>query len=128
MSPLPLPSGPVNDQSWEQARDGVQDNFDTIALAAASFGGKSVEVRFGVSTVTWPGGAGTSNGLVVSHGLGRTPVVVVATQNTSSGLAKIPVVATQAFTTTAFTLYAGTVDGTSPANTATTTISWIAIG
>lgn len=125
---VPLPWASVRNPDGSLNPEALQADIDELAKAMPGLGGASMEIRFGVSTVTWPGGSGISNGLVVTHGLGRPPVVVVATQNTSVGLAKIPTVGTQAFTTTTFTLFAGTVDGTSPTNTSTSTISWIAIG
>lgn len=80
-------------------------------------------IRAGAGTVTWPGGSQTSTALTVTHGLGRTPVAVVAT-NTS---APNPMF-TMNYTATTFQVVCGTNDLSSPANGVTNGFVWVAVG
>lgn len=75
---MDLPDPDVQTGPWDVAKAGVQRNFDALADASGLFGGKSVEVRFGTDTLTYPGGSVLTNVKTITHGLGRTPVAVVA--------------------------------------------------
>jgi hypothetical protein len=88
-------------------------------------GGRSIGVRFGVSTLTWPGGVAGSSIGTVTHGLGRTPVCVLATVN-AGGVAGPAWTGTPGATT--FPLAARTADGSSPGAGTTTSVSWVVIG
>jgi hypothetical protein len=87
-----------------------------------------VEIRYGIATGTWPGGSPRANDTTISHGLGRTPVVVLATVVSSPSGTWFPVVATISYTTTGFNLTAVTSDGSSPANGTAYNVAWVAVG
>ena len=107
----------------------VQRNFDALARLALDAGGVSASVRFGTGTITWPGGSPRANTLNVDHGLGGTPIVVLATPTSSLGGGVIfPVVATFAYGATQFSASSVTSDGSSPAAATTHTFVWLAIG
>ena len=84
-------------------------------------------IAWGSGTVTWPGGSGGSNSIAVAHGLGAVPASVICTVGASSGLSNSPVIEAINLTSSSFQVACQTVDGTSPANTATTTFFWLAI-
>lgn len=104
----------------------VQRNFDKLDAEVLGTGGIDAGIRFGTLTLTWPGGAAASNAVAVAHGLGTTPVAVVATSNTTAGTGLIAVVAF--FDATTVTLQGETTGGFAPLAAATNTVSWIAIG
>ena len=81
------------------------------------------KVQFGNATVTWPGGANASSYTTVTHSLGSTPVVVVAT-NTSgpTGYCEVQSIG-------ATTFQVRTVDPlATPAAATTGTLSYICLG
>lgn len=105
---------------WEAVRRAV----DTLRSLVPDMGGASLSVRIGVATLTWPGGSQSTSGAVVQHGLGKTPVVVLAT------VLNPPVDAwswVQTLTSTAFTVV-GRTSSAAPAGGTTATVSWLAIG
>jgi hypothetical protein len=105
-----------------------QDKFDALANAMPGIGGRTVEIRYaGPTNVTWPGGSPFSNIMSIPHGLGKIAITVVATL-VSGGPAGFCAVATDSYTTTTFNVRLGTVDGSSPANTTVSTVTWLAIG
>lgn len=118
---LQLPHGPDDDPARQQ-------KFEAIVRAMPGFGGKSIEIRFGTATGTWPGGSPRANNDSTSHGLGRAPVVVLVTVTSSPSASWFPVVATFAYTSTGFSFSAVTSDGSSPAATTAYAVAWIAIG
>lgn len=75
----------------------LQRNINKLASLLFDTGGKSLGFRIGRGTVTFPT-ATQSNTLAVSHGLGRAPVVVLATCAQGSGVTY----ATTAYTATTF--------------------------
>jgi hypothetical protein len=88
----------------------------------------------GSATVTWPGASGFSNALAVNHGIvnadgtAKLPTAVLITNSANFGINVFSLGAAYTYTTTQFTLQACTVDGQLPANTATSTFAWLAIG
>lgn len=104
-----------------------QDKFDAVAKAMPWFGGKSVEFRFGGTTLTWPGGTANSNVKSVDHGLSRVPAVVLATP-VDSGPFRFSKLAITGTTATAFTIDAQTGDLSSPVFNTQIGVAWIAIG
>lgn len=63
----------------------VQENLDALARSGSSYGGGSVEERFGRGTVTFAAST-SSNVVAVSHGLGRKPSVVVVSSIEGTGV------------------------------------------
>lgn len=114
---LALPGG-LDDDSERQQK------FDQIAQAMPGFGGKSVEIRYGTTVLTWTAST-TSAGATVSHGLGKTPQIVVATVGAygSSNAAHAQV---GGFGATTFNLQGQITAGA--ALTGTLPCYWIAIG
>jgi hypothetical protein len=124
---MSLPLEQVTDYDGKLDVDTVQRNFDAVSIAMPGLGGASVEVRFGVGTMTWPGGQSISTELTISHGLGRIPKVVVATMQTN-GQGQVVAVHAGAYTSTTFKAQADWVQGFSPAAGTTMPVGWIAIG
>jgi hypothetical protein len=89
--------------------------------------GADRKIAFGQSNVTWPGAASISNQLTVTHGLGTTPLVVVATMQTNS---QGQVIACHAggYTATTFLLQAEWVGGFQPGAGGTIPAAWVAVG
>lgn len=111
---LQLPGGRDDDELR-------QLKFDAIAKAMPGFGGAAVEIRWGAGTVDFTASA-TSAGKVVSHGLSRTPSVVIACEvTTGNGV----ILRTNTYTSTSFTAV-----GTNPfgSGTYSASFAWIAIG
>jgi hypothetical protein len=114
------------------AYDVAQRNFDVIEALAVTAGDQSAQIRFGTATLTWPGGSPRGDNVSVSHGLARTPVVVLVTASTGVGASTtvFPVVAVRGGTMTSTTveLTAVTSDGSSPAAATEATVHWLAVG
>lgn len=119
---IPLPGGPEPDP-------GRRQKFDALARAILGLGGKSVELRFGTGTVTWPGGNPFTSTVTIPHGLGRAAVVALATAALPPGSANatVSVVSKDATNVVWQGCVADTVSG-SPAAATTRTFYWIAIG
>ena len=115
---IPNAAQPTPGQGFTLPIDGTQP----LMLAALG----SRKIAFGTGTLTWPGGAGGSNNVAVTHGLGVTPVSVVITGSSDSG----PWAAYMANTLGAktFSVNAHTTDGSSPAAATSQTFYWFAIG
>lgn len=105
----------------------VQRNFDQLAQLVPDSGGQLSAIRFGVANVTWPGGSATSTSVAVAHGLGATPLVVVATLKDGGG-AQYSSVAAFSYDADSFNVQLHTDDASTPANTVTSVVAWIAIG
>jgi hypothetical protein len=100
-------------------------NFAITAQRALSLGGSvQGDVRIGVATVTWDGSHATASA-TVSHGLGRTPIVVLVTPQGGPFLLHYAV---STFTATTFALSVPTSDGSFPAAATTRDIYWLVIG
>jgi hypothetical protein len=126
---LPLPAITGADGRLDPAA--VQFAIDVMARQFLDSGGRSLKIRTGTTTISWPGGSVTSDTETVTHGLGSTPAVVlvsVASSGGVSGITLIPTVQAFTYTSTQFSVTAYTVDAQTPLNTATTPISWLAIG
>jgi hypothetical protein len=98
-------------------------NFQALARLGIDTGGQSVGIRFGVATLSWTASTDSAV-LTVTHGLGRTPVVVVANSFSAASFASVPYCTTLSFTSTSFGL-AGIVRA---AFTGSTQVCWVAIG
>lgn len=106
----------------EQILDGsvTARNFDAVARLLIDTGDQSFGVRIGTADATFTA-ADTSASTVVSHGLGRTPVVVVM-QERGGGLRA----SVDARSDTTFTFRGYTTQGTTLTNTVT--YDWLVIG
>jgi hypothetical protein len=82
---MKLPDPDIQMGPWESVREGVQRNLDALASAIVGTGGKSLEYRSGIDTVTFSA-SNASATTVVSHGLGRIPNSVVATSAAGFGI------------------------------------------
>lgn len=115
------------DGDWATARR----NFEKLTATGLDTGGRRVGVRFGVQTLTWPGGSQISNAPTVSHGLGRTPIGVlygrIGGLSAGSALA-IPFTDAGSMDDTSFDVAAKTHDESSPAAATTASIFWVVIG
>lgn len=86
-------------------------------------GGQSVGIRFAQATLSFA--ASTNSGTItVSHGLGRTPIVVVATAHNAPAFGNVPTCHAATFTSTTFQMN-GEVK---TAFTGDVAVSWVAIG
>lgn len=94
---------------------------DLLVLGALARG-----VRFGTQTLSWAGGTNRSASPVITHGLGHTPVVVL-TGSDSPSSTWFPVMVTDTYTATTFTIRGITSDNSSPAAVSATAY-WVAIG
>lgn len=101
--------------------DSVRRNFERL-FQMFDTGGESVGVRFGLGTDAWPGGADTSTGVTITHGLGREPVAVF-TQSTTLVAHCRPT----AVDSTGFTATHKTIDGSSP-GAGNANFYWMAVG
>lgn len=113
----------VGPDEWEK----VGSNFDALMQLVVDTGGKNgIGIRFGVATLSWANAQQFSATANVAHGLGRTPLVVLALGNGTGGPNLTTV---QAFTigATTFQLQGGFVTGTS-AGVSTVNVGWVAIG
>jgi hypothetical protein len=109
----------------------AQRNFDRLAALAVTAGDQSADIRFGTATITWPGGSVRASNTSVSHGLGRTPAVAIATAQTGVGgsLTVMPVaIVRNTMTDTTLEISAVTSDESSPAAATTATVWWLAVG
>src|SRR4051812_14654890 len=102
-------------------------NFDKLRALVPDTGGHSIGIRFGTQTLTWAGGTTRTGSPVISHGLGKAPVVVFPSCSSPSGT-WFPVLVVDTFTATSFTTRGVTSDGSSPGAGTTTTAYWLAIG
>lgn len=81
-------------------------------------------VRFGSSTLTYPGGAPTVT-LTVSHGLAAAPTTIVATPD-NSATGKLTNASVGNITPTTFDITGHTIDGSNPAAATTVAVYWVA--
>ncbi len=102
--------------------DGI-DSLGFLKLATVA----DRKVSFGTSTLAWPGGAARCTPLTVNHGLGTTPVVVLATVGGGT-TTRFPAIETDTYGATTFRVVADTIDAENPPNTTTTTVVWLAVG
>lgn len=100
----------------------TQRNFDVLDRLVPENGGRGVRERSGVTSVSTSGA--TTGSASVTHGMGSTPVTVVATaMNSTGGLTNVCVDTVGA---TAFNVSVKFTDGV--ARTTTITVGWIARG
>jgi hypothetical protein len=94
---------------------GLNRVVDTLRSLVPDAGGVSLAVRVGTATLTWAGGTPFSDFPTVSHGLGKTPTVILPAA--SSGLAgsKFVLVTAFTYTSTGFTVQGVTDDRSNPA-------------
>lgn len=106
----------------------VRRNFERLAALALDTGGESVGIRFGTATVTWAGASGTSGTLVVSHGLGTTPLVTLASvMGTASDSSVVFAFTGSAPGGSTFNVAARNPSAI-PVNGTTAKVAWLAIG
>lgn len=112
----------------ERVRQLLQSLVIDAGIDATTKLPRSVGIRFGTATITWPGGTPFAT-VAVTHGLGRTPTAVFAgdagggTMNTN-----IPVWSATSPGATTFTAAAETSDASAPAVGLTRTFYWLAVG
>lgn len=113
---LQLPGGPDDDHVRQR-------KFDEIAQAMPGFGGKSMEVRFGITNLAFAAST-TLTVTGIAHGLGRVPVAIIATSHGAPSFGQLVLCDTGGWTTTTFQLNGEL----KTAYTGTIPVSWIAIG
>lgn len=100
----------------------AQRNFDTLTRTMLETGGVSASIRFGTKSVSTS--ASTTGTASVTHGMGATPLLVVATAlNSTGGLTNVCV---DTIGATTFNTSIKFTDGV--ARTTSITVGWIAIG
>lgn len=97
-------------------------NFLTLASLTLGTGGRELELRWGVGTLTFTASAGSA-ALNVTHGLGKAPVACFAAA-LNAGFGNVPYPVFSALGTTTFVLQ-GEVK---TAFSGSVTMMWIAIG
>lgn len=100
----------------------VQKGLETLGLAAIDSGGRSLKIRVGTGTLTFTAAA-TSATSTVAHGLGSTPVVVLAQADAGIAFCFIQVNSKDATNV----VYQGHDTG-GVARTGTNTFYWLVIG
>lgn len=82
----------------------------------------------GSTTVVWPGGASLSNGTVVTHGLPTTPTSVVAIMGALvGGVSVVCAIQVVTLTATTFTVFAQTIDASTPVAASSVAVYWLAL-
>lgn len=114
----------------EQLADGsISDrNFQKLMGLVVDTGGRAVGLRWGVDVWTYPGGTPKTSQKVVSHGLGRTPVVVLVCGAQLNGVNETIAGEAGSYTATTFTTQASLVQGFTPGAGNTNPFVWVAIG
>lgn len=113
------PLEPIQPGDW----DGVQRLVDLLSRLLIDVGGRSIGVRFGSGTLTFPGGSPSTSTVTVNHGLGRTPVAVCVCNEFLGSIGSVNTLTSTTFQTLGFT-----VDGSSPGAGTGAPFYWIAIG
>lgn len=111
--------------SLEQLRDGstTDRNFQKLMSLVLDTGGLNLGLRFGTSTLAFTASTDSAN-RTVTHGLGRTPVIVLACASGAPNFTDIP--AFNAFTLTSTTFG---INGRKPgSSTVNISFYWAAIG
>jgi hypothetical protein len=98
-------------------------NFQALQAFVPDTGGQSINVRFGTVTLSWSAATVATN-VTVPHGLGRLPVVVLATGKDAPATGEVPTCNPNTWTATTFGLNAETKNSW----TGSVVVSWIAIG
>lgn len=112
--PLPDPQLPGNPQDALQS---IQRNFDAIAQAP-----RGPIIKAGEETLSFSSAATATAD--IAHGLGTTPIAVVATADRSDGAGDLWNVAVGNFDSTEFTVEVSTID----ASTSTSAkVYWVAV-
>jgi hypothetical protein len=123
----------VPDVDWDRVRGNFQLIDSLLSLMGRDSDGfgftvAGVRVRFGQSTVHWNNGANLSDLLSgITHGLGRTPIVIVANEVTGSG-ADLVMVQTFTYSATTFSIRGRFMNSAVSAGAADLTVGWVAIG
>ena len=109
----------------EAALVATQQNFQQLAQFLTDlFGGTAPRIRWGAATVPFPGGSQNGTAQTVNHGLGRAPAGLYHGESAAPWLS----VNFSSIGNTQFTVNVRTTDGSSPANTVTATVYWLALG
>lgn len=99
-------------------------NFQKLMHLVVDTAGLEVAVRFGIGSLTWPGGSRLTGALTIDSGLGVTPTVVVfgsVETNMHVALTGVP-------STASFTVQGNTIDGSSPPSSTSRSFYWVAVG
>jgi hypothetical protein len=86
------------------------------------------KVRWGVQSVTWAGASPFSDFPAVTHSVGKTPVVVLATAAAGLAGSKFVVVTAFSYGSSTFLVQGVTDDRSNPAAASTCPVAWLAIG
>jgi hypothetical protein len=105
----------------------VQRNFEALSRRSIDTGGRSLGIRGGTNTVTFPGGSANTDPLTVSHGLERTPTSVQLTAIAATTPVDLFVVSGTE-DADSFDVRGRMSDGSSPAAAATQNFYWLALG
>jgi hypothetical protein len=107
----------------------IRRNFEKLLGTLIDTGGKTLHLRFGKSTVLASSSADYTDATNIAHGMGSTPVVVIATTwqggNTPSG---ILVWGIKALDATNFQIQGKAADGTLLGPSGSYQVLWLAIG
>lgn len=87
---------------------------------------QQLQVATGVGTLVFPGGSALPPDVVITHGIGRVPVVLLGPTRTPDGFSVIANVSDSSVTSTQFTLTGFTPQGNPAA--ASVSVFWAAIG
>lgn len=110
----------------ESVRDGsiIDRNFQKLRNLVIDTAGKTLGIRFGVSSVTFTASA-TSATATVTHGLGKTPGYIGLTPVSSASWYVLRYLSGSR-NSTSFQVSGRTIDGTTPSLTAS--FFWMVIG
>lgn len=115
----------------------VRRNFERLSVlfgaATADSDGfgftvAGVKARWGATTVTWAGASPFSSFPTVTHGLGKTPAVVIPSAQGGLAGGKRVIATAYSYSSTGFVLDAVTDDRSNPAAATTLSVAWLAIG
>jgi hypothetical protein len=106
----------------------LQFILDRLVQSGVDTGGRQVKVRFGSGTITWPGGAATSNQLTVAHGMGGTPTNVYLTMTQPANFNTLFRESAAADATNIYVRGVVSDLVTAPAAASTQKFHWLAIG
>jgi hypothetical protein len=78
---MTLPLEHVQDGDWAA----LNRVIDKLRSLVPDTGGSSVGIRWGIGTVTWPGGQSLSAANTIAHGLGTDPAAIAITPIAAAG-------------------------------------------
>jgi len=116
---LPLDVGSIQDYT-------IRSAFEQIAMRFPDFGSRSIRMRFGTDTVAFTGGNTRSATKTVSHGLGNTPIAVLAVLDAVNGAGAGGPCNVTNFTATTFDVWATW--ASTPGGNFNQSFYWLALG